>query len=266
MMMRREFITLLGGAAAAWPLAARAQQGERMRRIGVLMTLASDDPEGQTRLVAFVQGLQQLGWTVGRNMRIDTRWAAGDAERIRKYAAELVALSPDVILAAGGPTVGPMQQATRTVPIVFAIVTDPVGAGYVESLARPGGSVAVGIGRGPARVDPHVATDGPAQLPQRLLERLNAGLIFRIVRGCGHEHTDAPHSAGRCALAASGHPAAAPPSSVMKSRRLIRSNCICCPRLAGSISDWRGPAIFHDDCLAEPMRASWKPIWPQLHD
>jgi ABC-type uncharacterized transport system substrate-binding protein len=140
MIGRREFITLLGGAAATWPLAAPAQQGERVRRIGVLMTLAADDPEGQTRLVAFVQGLQQLGWTVGRNMRIDTRWAAGDAERIRKYAAELVALSPDVILAAGGPTVGPLQQAARTVPIVFAIVTDPVGAGYVESLARPGGN------------------------------------------------------------------------------------------------------------------------------
>ena len=139
-MRRREFLGTMGGALVAWPLAARAQQGERMRRIGVLMTLAADDPEGQTRLVAFVQGLQQLGWTVGRNMRIDTRWAAGDAERIRKYAAELVALSPDVILAAGGPTVGPMQQATRTVPIVFAIVTDPVGAGYVESLARPGGN------------------------------------------------------------------------------------------------------------------------------
>jgi ABC-type uncharacterized transport system substrate-binding protein len=139
-MRRREFLGVLGGAAAAWPFGARAQQGERMRRIGVLMTLAADDPEGQTRLVAFVQGLQQLGWTVGRNMRIDTRWAAGDAERIRKYAAELVALSPDVILAAGGPTVGPLQQAARTVPIVFAIVTDPVGAGYVESLARPGGN------------------------------------------------------------------------------------------------------------------------------
>ena len=136
---RREVITLLG-AAAMWPLAARAQPGERMRRIGVLMNLAADDPEGQTRLVAFVQGLQQLGWTVGRNMRIDTRWAAGDAERIRKYAAELVALSPDVIFTAGGPTVGPLQQTTRSVPIVFAIVIDPVGAGYVESLARPGGN------------------------------------------------------------------------------------------------------------------------------
>src|SRR5437588_3461845 len=139
-MRRREFITLLSGTPAVWPLAVWAQQTERMRRIGVLMTLAADDPEGQTRLVAFVQGLQQLGWTVGRNMRIDTRWAAGDAERIRKYAAELAALSPDVILAAGGPTVGPLQQVTRTVPIVFAIVTDPVGAGYVESLARPGGN------------------------------------------------------------------------------------------------------------------------------
>jgi putative ABC transport system substrate-binding protein len=137
-MKRREFITLLGGAAAAWPLAARAQQGERVRRIGVLMTLAADDPEGQTRLVAFVRGLQQLGWTVGRNMRIDTRWAAGDAERIRKYAAELVTLSPDVILAAGGPTVGPLQQATHAVPTVFAIVTDPVGAGYVGSTGGTG--------------------------------------------------------------------------------------------------------------------------------
>jgi ABC-type uncharacterized transport system substrate-binding protein len=138
-MRRRDFITLLGGAAA-WPVAAGAQQGERVRRVGVLMTVAADDPEGQTRLVAFVQRLQQLGWTVGRNMRIDTRWAAGDAERIRKYAAELVALSPDVILAAGGPSVGPLQQATRAVPIVFAMVIDPVGAGYVESLARPGGN------------------------------------------------------------------------------------------------------------------------------
>ena len=100
-MKRREFITLLGGAAAAWPLAARAQQGERMRRIGVLMPLAADDPEGQARIAAFLQGLQQLGWTDGRNVRIDIRWGAGDADRIRKYAAELVALAPDVILATG---------------------------------------------------------------------------------------------------------------------------------------------------------------------
>ena len=119
-MRRREFITLLGGAAAAWPLAARAQQSERMRRIGVLMNVAADDPEGQARFAAFLQGLQQLGWTDGRNVRIDTRWGAGDAERIRRYAAELVALAPDVILASASPTVGPLQQATRTVPIVFA--------------------------------------------------------------------------------------------------------------------------------------------------
>ena len=138
-MKRREFITLLGGAAA-WPLAARAQQAERMRRIGVLMTTAADDPEGQARLAAFVQGLQQLGWTDGRNVRIDTRWAAGNADDIRKYAAELVALAPDVILAPGSATVAPLLQATRTVPIVFVHVPDPVGAGFVDSLARPGGN------------------------------------------------------------------------------------------------------------------------------
>ena len=139
-MKRREFISLLGGAAAAWPLAARAQQPERMRRVGVLMSIAADDPEGQARLAAFLEGLQQLGWTDGRNVRIDTRWAAGDADRIRQYAAELVALAPDVILASGGPTVGPLRQATRTVPIVFTQTPDPVGAGFVESLARPGGN------------------------------------------------------------------------------------------------------------------------------
>ena len=137
-MRRREFITLLGGAAAAWPLAARAQPRERMRRIGVLMNTAADDPEGRARLAAFLQELQQLGWTDGRNVRIDTRWGAGDAERFRRYAAELVALAPDVILAAGSPVMGALQQATRTVPIVFALVADPVGSGYVASLARPG--------------------------------------------------------------------------------------------------------------------------------
>jgi len=137
---RRGFITLLG-AVAAWPLAARAQQGERVRRIGVLTPFAADDPETQARVAAFVQGLQQLGWTDGRNLRIDIRWGAGDAERIRHYAAELVALAPDVILAAGGATVGPLFDATRTVPIVFTLTPDPVGAGFVDSLARPGGNV-----------------------------------------------------------------------------------------------------------------------------
>ena len=139
-MKRREFITLLVGAAAAWPLAARAQQPDRMRRIGVLHTPAADDPDGQARIVAFLQGLQQLGWTDGHNMRIDLRWAAGDPELMRKYAAELVALAPDVILAIGSATVGPLLQATRAVPIVFVNVPDPVGAGFVDSLARPGGN------------------------------------------------------------------------------------------------------------------------------
>jgi len=138
-MRRREFIGVFG-AAAAWPLVARAQQRDRVRRIGVLMALAADDPAGQARFVAFVQTLQELGWTDGRNVRIDTRWVAGDAERFRRYAAELVALAPDVILASGGTGVGPLLQASRTVPIVFTQTQDPVGAGYVDSLARPGGN------------------------------------------------------------------------------------------------------------------------------
>jgi putative tryptophan/tyrosine transport system substrate-binding protein len=137
---RREFITLLGGATVTWPLAARAQQVDRMRRIGVLMALAADDPAGQARLIAFVQALQELGWTDGRNVQIDTRWAAGDAERFRKYAAELVAVAPDVILASGGTGAGALLQATRTIPIVFTQTQDPVGAGYVDSLAQPGGN------------------------------------------------------------------------------------------------------------------------------
>jgi putative tryptophan/tyrosine transport system substrate-binding protein len=140
MMKRREFITLLGGAAT-WPLTARAQPRERMRRIGVLMSLAADDPEGQARLTAFVQGLQELGWTDGRNVQIDYRWPAGDAERIRRYAAELAALAPDIILAGGGAVVPSLLQATRAIPIVFTQTPDPVGAGFVESLARPGGTV-----------------------------------------------------------------------------------------------------------------------------
>jgi putative tryptophan/tyrosine transport system substrate-binding protein len=139
-MRRREFITLLGGAAVAWPLAARAQQADRMRRVGVLVSRIADDPEEQARLAAFVQGLQELGWTEGRNVRIDYRWAAGDADRSRTYAAELVALAPDVIVAAGSQSVAALEQTTRTVPIVFASVVDPVGAGYVTRLARPGGN------------------------------------------------------------------------------------------------------------------------------
>ena len=139
---RREFVTLLGGAAAAWPLAARAQQGEPMRRVGLLVNLAADDPIGQARVAAFVQGLQAAGWVEGRNVRIDIRWAATstDAAEIRRHAAELVALAPDVILASGGTTLGPLRQVSRTVPTVFTGVGDPVGAGFVDSLARPGGN------------------------------------------------------------------------------------------------------------------------------
>ena len=139
-MIRRNFITLLGGAAAVWPLAAWAQQGERVRRVGVLTNLAADDAEGQVRNTAFAQALAQLGWIVGQNLQIEHRWAAGDADRIRRYAAELVALTPDVILTTGAAGVAPLLQATRTVPVVFVLVPDPVGSGFVASLARPGGN------------------------------------------------------------------------------------------------------------------------------
>ena len=139
-MRRRQFIKLFAGSAVAWPLVARAQQPEQVRRIGVLIPLAADDPEGKTRLAAFLQGLQQLGWADGRNVRIDIRWAGAKADDIRKHAAELAELAPDVILAHGTSTVRPLIQATRTVPIVFVNVIDPVGAALVDSLARPGGN------------------------------------------------------------------------------------------------------------------------------
>ena len=139
-LRRREFITLIGGSATAWPLAARAQQGEQMRRIGVLMNLTADDAEGQGRLAAFMQGLQEAGWSVGRNVRVDLRWGGGDPELYRSHAAELVALAPDVFLAAGAIVTRALQRATRTIPIVFANAVDPVGMGFVASLARPGGN------------------------------------------------------------------------------------------------------------------------------
>jgi ABC-type uncharacterized transport system substrate-binding protein len=139
-MRRRDFISLIGGVAATWPLAALAQQGERMRRIGVLSGLAANHSDTQALKAAFLQGLQQLGWTDGRNVQIEYRWGAGNADNIRKYATELAALAPDVILVTGTTSVGPLLQATRTVPIVFTIVSDPVGAGFVDSLARPGGN------------------------------------------------------------------------------------------------------------------------------
>jgi ABC-type uncharacterized transport system substrate-binding protein len=140
-MTRRAFITLLGGAAASWPLAARTQQDERVRRIGVLSGGGvADDPDAQGYIGAFLHGLQQLGWTDGGNMRIDTRWGAGNADNLRKYSVEMAALAPDVILTVGTATMSSLLQATRTVPIVFVAVADPVGAGFVKSLARPGGN------------------------------------------------------------------------------------------------------------------------------
>jgi putative ABC transport system substrate-binding protein len=181
-MRRREFITLLGGAAA-WPLGARAQQGERIRRIGVLLNAAADDPDYQAWVGAFRQALQELGWIDGRNVRIDTRWATNNAADIRKHAAELAELAPDVILAPGTSIVGPLLQATRTVPIVFPIIADPVAGGLVDSLARPGGNatgfmlfeysisgkwlellkqIAPGVTRVAVLGDPDTAT-GPAQ-------------------------------------------------------------------------------------------------------
>jgi ABC-type uncharacterized transport system substrate-binding protein len=140
-MQRREIITLLGSAAVAWPLAARAQQGDGVRRVGIFMDLSEQDAEGQTRVAAFRKGLQELGWTEGRNVKFDTRWTAGDPALMRRYAAELVGLAPEVIMNGGLPTLVAMQHETRTIPIVFAQVLDPVGAGFVESLARPGGNI-----------------------------------------------------------------------------------------------------------------------------
>ena len=139
-MRRREFITLLSGATVTWPIAVRAQQREQIVRIGVLMSAAADDPEGQARITAFRQGLQKLGWTEGQNVRIDVRWSGGNADLDRKFAAELVALKPDVLLATASQTVAALQAVTRTAPIVFAHAVDPVGAGFVDSLARPGGN------------------------------------------------------------------------------------------------------------------------------
>jgi len=138
---RRDFIRIVAGSTATWPLAARAQQIERMRRIGILVGLPANDPQGQTTLTTLLQALQQLGWIDGRNVRIDYRWSGGNATEGRKYASELVALAPDVMVATGGASVGPLLQAAKTVPVVFANVPDPVGSGFVESLSRPGGNV-----------------------------------------------------------------------------------------------------------------------------
>jgi putative ABC transport system substrate-binding protein len=140
-MKRRDFITLLGGAAAAWPLAARAQQPERIRRLGILMAIAENDPEGQQRVAAFVQGLRELGWTEGGNIHIDYRWAGADVGRIRSAAAELIDFKPDAIVAQTALTVAPLQRMTTSIPIVFLNIVDPVNSGFVASLARPGGNI-----------------------------------------------------------------------------------------------------------------------------
>jgi len=137
---RRDFIKVVVGSVSAWPLAARAQQSGHMKHLAVLMNETADNPEGQSRFAAFLQGLQEAGWAVGRNLRIDIRWGAGDIDRLRRYAAELVSLAPDAILGQGSSTMRPLLQATRTVPIVFPVSSDPVGAGFVDSLARPGGN------------------------------------------------------------------------------------------------------------------------------
>ena len=139
-MKRREFLTYVGGVVVAWPLGASTQPADRMRRIGVLLTLSSDDLEGQARVTAFRQTLQQFGWTEGRNLQFDIRWAAGDLDLIRKNAIELAALAPDVIVGTGNSTIGPLLKATRTAPVVFVTAADPVGAGFVDSLARPSGN------------------------------------------------------------------------------------------------------------------------------
>ena len=140
-MRRREFITLLGGTAAAWPLVARAQQSERMRRVGVLMGYAENDPEAKALLLEFTQGLAELGWNVGRNLLMDVRWSPGNVNLMRTFAKELVDLQPDVILANSTPVTAALKQATQTIPTVFAVVSDPVGQGFVASLPRPGGNI-----------------------------------------------------------------------------------------------------------------------------
>jgi len=203
-MRRREFI---GGAVVGWPLAVRAQ--ERMRRIGVLQSLAAGDPDGPLRMGAFLRGLQQLGWIDGRNVRIDIRWSGGNADLDRKYAAELVALAPDVLLATASPTVAALQAATRTVPIVFAHSVDPVGAGFIDSLARPGGNTTgfvlfeygisakwlellKEIAPGVKRVDPsgshHSGRDGPVR--RHAIRRA-------VIRSRGHSGELARHGRDR---------------------------------------------------------------------
>jgi putative tryptophan/tyrosine transport system substrate-binding protein len=199
-MRRREFISLLGGAVAAWPLPARAQQRERMRRVGVFTPGAADDPEHQARNAAFLQGLGELGWIVGRNVRIEYRWGAGDYERFRAMAAELVALAPDVILAQGSSTVTALQKTSSTVPIVFANVTDPVGSSLVASLARPGVTPLDLLRPNSASVE------SGWELLKELAPRvtrvavLRSSAVARVVAGqLSHDHAAPPGWRNRCA-------------------------------------------------------------------
>ena len=171
-MKRREFITLIGGAAT-WPLAVRAQQAERVRRVGLLNILGTDDPEAHARAAVFEQTLEQLGWSVGRDLKIETRQIGGDVDNLRRYAAELVALAPDVILSVGSITVAPLQQATRTIPIVFVNVPDPVGAGFVESMAHPGGNIT-----GFSNFE-YSMSGKWAELLKQIAPNVNRALIFR---------------------------------------------------------------------------------------
>jgi putative ABC transport system substrate-binding protein len=199
MMKRREFITLLGGAAAAWPLAARAQQDGRVRRVGVLMTTAEADSESQALLVAFRQGLQKLGWIEGRNVRFDTRWAAFDAGTRQRLATELVALEPDIILAHDTPTTAALLQQTRTVPIVFALVANPIGSGFVASFPRPGGNVTGFVtmeGSLAGKWLELLKEIAPRVAPGRLVVQPNNGIIRRALYG--------PIQGRRCVLRIGG--------------------------------------------------------------
>jgi putative tryptophan/tyrosine transport system substrate-binding protein len=217
-MKRREFITLLGGAAVAWPLAARAQQVEKVRRIAILTPFSANDAEGNARLTAFAQGLAQSGWTVGQNVRIDYRWGDGKADTMRKCAAELVALGPDVILASSSAAVAPLLEATRTIPIVFAGIADPVAAGYVENLARPGGN-ATGFA-----VYEYSISGKWLEVLKEVAPRVARAAVLRpsdIAAGPGHFGTIQGwrlHSAWNCAPST----CATPPRSSAHSRSSLR--------------------------------------------
>jgi putative ABC transport system substrate-binding protein len=195
-MRRREFISLVGGVGAGWPLTVRAQQGERMRRIGVLMSLAESDPEAQARVTAFRKGLQAAGWAEGRNVRIDIRWAASDAALMQRFAKELVALQPDLILSHNTPTTANLLQQTRTVPIIFVVVSDPVGSGFVASFPRPGGNVT-----GFTNIEPTMAGKWLELLKEIAPSVARAALLFNPATAPYAESYLGPFKAAAAALA-----------------------------------------------------------------